>query len=81
MRILRLLVGIPLILVGLYLALVSLVVGCTVQGDAMARGDGLQWLLFSQGLPPTIGTYVVGVAGMLLIGLGWAIASGGGRRP
>lgn len=77
MRIIRIILGVPLILVGGYLALVSLVVGCAVQGDAMARGDGVQWLLFSQGLPPTIGTFVVGVVGMLLIGVGWAIASGG----
>jgi hypothetical protein len=77
MRIIRILIGVPLIVVGAYLALVSLVVGCAVQGDAMARGDGLQWLLFSQGLPPSLGTFVVGVVGMLLIGAGWAIASGG----
>ena len=77
MRIIRIILGVPLILIGGYLALVSLVVGCAVQGDAMSRGDGVQWLLFSQGLPPTIGTFVVGIVGMLLIGVGWAIASGG----
>ena len=70
MCVLRILIGVPLMLVGAYLALVSLLVGCAVQGDAMSRGDGVQWLLFSQGLPPTIGTYVVGAVGMLLIGAG-----------
>ena len=77
MRILRIIIAIPFVLVGGYLALVSVLVGCTVQGDAMARGDGWQWLLFSQGLPPTLGTYVVGLVGMVLIGIGITIGGGG----
>lgn len=77
MRILRIIAGGALMLVGGYLALVSLVVGCTRQSQAMSEGDAVQWLLFLQGLPPSIGTYVVGFVGMVLAGLGWAVASGG----
>jgi hypothetical protein len=77
MRILRIIAGIPLMLVGGYLALVSLVVGCTQQSQAMADGDPVQWFLFIQGLPPSIGTYVVGLIGMLLMGAGYAVMTSG----
>lgn len=77
MKIIRWLAGGVLILVGGYLALVSLIVGCTVQNQAMADGSATQWFLFAQGLPPNIGTWIVGAVGMLLIGLGYSIASGG----
>ena len=50
MRILRIIAGGALMLVGGYLALVSLVVGCTRQSQAMSEGDAVQWLLFLQGV-------------------------------
>jgi len=39
----------------------------------MAEGSATQWFLFMQGLPPNLGTWVVGVVGMLLIGCGLAL--------
>ena len=80
MMILRILLAIPCFLVGGYLALVSLIVGCTVQHQAMAEGSATQWFLFMQGLPPNIGTWIVGIVGMVLIGCGFALADGARRR-
>jgi hypothetical protein len=80
MMILRILLAIPCFLLGGYLALVSLIVGCTVQSNAMANGSATQWFLFLQGLPPNIGTWIVGVVGMLLIGCGLALVDGAVRR-
>jgi hypothetical protein len=80
MMILRILLAIPCFLLGGYFALISLVVGCTVQGNAMADGSATQWFLFLQGLPPSIGVWIVGVVGMLLIGCGLALVDGGKRR-
>jgi hypothetical protein len=80
MMILRILLAIPCFLLGGYFALISLVVGCTVQNQAMAEGSATQWFLFLQGLPPSIGVWIVGVVGMLLIGCGLALVDGAGRR-
>ena len=80
MKIIRWLAGGALILIGGYLALVSLVVGCTVQNQAMAEGSATQWFLFLQGLPPNIGTWIVGAVGMLLIGCGLALVDGARGR-
>lgn len=80
MRIVRLLLGIPLLLVGAYLALVSLLASCVVQSQGVAEGDPVQILLLSQGLPATLGSWVVGIVGMLLGGLGFGIAFGGDGR-
>ena len=77
MKSIRWLVGGALMIIGGYLALVSLLVGCTIQNQAMADGSATQWFLFAQGLPPSIGTWIVGAIGMLLIGLGYSIAAGG----
>ena len=73
MKLLRILLAIPCFLLGGYFALISLVVGCTVQSQGMAEGSATQWFLFMQGLPPNLGTWVVGVVGMLLIGCGLAL--------
>ncbi|MGI9116438.1 MAG: hypothetical protein ACR2JV_02235 [Gaiellales bacterium] len=81
MKILRVLLAIPCLLIGGYLVLVSLLVGCTVQHQAMAEGSTTQWLLWSQGLPPTIGTWLVGAAGMLLCGFGIALLDGVRGHP
>jgi hypothetical protein len=51
-----------------------------VQNQAMADGSATQWFLFLQGLPPSIGVWIVGVVGMLLIGCGLALIDGAGRR-
>lgn len=80
MRILRIVIAVPVALVGAYLALVSLLVGCVVQSNAAASGDVGQLLLMSQGLPPSIGTWLVGAVGMLLLGAAYAIAFGGSDR-
>ncbi len=80
MRIIRIILSIPLFLVGGYLALVSLLVSCTMQSNGMARGSITQWFLFSQGLPNSLGTWVVGALGMILIGCGYAVAAGGSRQ-
>ena len=77
---LRILLAIPCFLLGGYFALVSLLVGCAVQGQGMADGSATQWFLFLQGLPPSIGVWIVGVVGMLLIGCGLALVDGAGRR-
>lgn len=81
MRVLRIVLALPFLLVGAYLGLVSFLAGCVIQSSAVSRGDVGQLLLMSQGLPPTIGTWLVGIVGMLLIGIGFAIATGGSRRP
>jgi predicted MFS family arabinose efflux permease len=80
MMILRVLLAIPCFLLGGFFALISLVVGCTVQNQAMTDGSATQWFLFLQGLPPSIGVWIVGVVGMLLIGCGLALIDGAGRR-
>ncbi len=43
MRIIRIILSIPLFLVGGYLALVSLLVSCTMQSNGMADGSMTQW--------------------------------------
>ncbi len=51
-----------------------------MQSNGMARGSMTQWFLFSQGLPNSLGTWVVGALGMILIGCGYAVAAGGSRQ-
>jgi hypothetical protein len=51
-----------------------------VQNQAMAEGSATQWFLFLQGLPPNIGTWIVGAVGMVLIGCGLALVDGTGRK-
>lgn len=80
MGIIRILLAIPCFLAGGYLALISLIVGCTVQRQGMAEGSGTQWFLFLQGLPPNIGTWIVGAVGMVLIGCGLALIDGARRK-
>lgn len=80
MMILRILLAIPCFLLGGYFALVSLIVGCTAQSEAMAEGSATQWFLFLQGLPPNIGTWIVGAVGMVLIGCGLALVDGAARK-
>ena len=80
MRILRIVLALPFLLVGGYLVIVSLLAGCVIQSNAVARGDATQLFLLSQGLPPSIGTWLVGLVGMVLLGVGYAIAAGGGSR-
>ena len=77
MRLLRIALALPLFVVGGYLALVSLLVGCANLAAGPPERSGL---ILLTGLPTSVGEWVLGAAGMLLIGLGWAIASGG-RRP
>ena len=77
MRLLRIALAVPLIAVGAYLALVSVLVGCA----NLAAGPPVRSGLFLlTGLPTSLGEWVVGVAGMALIGLGWALATGGRDR-
>jgi len=77
MRLLRIALALPFFAVGGYLALVSLLVGCANLAAGPPERSGL---ILLTGLPTSVGEWVLGAAGMLLIGLGWAIASGG-RRP
>lgn len=77
MRLLRIVLALPLFLVGGYLALVSLLIGCANLAAGPPERSGL---ILLTGLPTSVGEWVVGAAGMLLIGLGWAVASGG-RTP
>ncbi|MBM3680048.1 MAG: hypothetical protein FJW81_01740 [Actinobacteria bacterium] len=77
MRLLRIALAIPLIAVGAYLALVSLLVGCASLAAGPPERTGLPLLT---GLPTSLGEWVVGAAGMVLIGLGWALATGGRPR-
>lgn len=77
MRLLRIVLALPLFVIGGYLALVSLLVGCANLAAGPPERSGL---ILLTGLPTSVGEWVLGAAGMLLIGLGWAIASGG-RRP
>lgn len=79
--ILRILLAIPCFLLGGYFVLVSLIVGCTVQQQAMVDGSATQWFLFLQGLPPNIGTWIVGAVGMVLCGCGMALVDGARRKP
>ncbi len=79
MRIIRIIIGVPLMLVGGYLALVSLVVGCATTQQGVANGSILTGVLWLQGMPTSIGEFVLGALGMLLIGGGYAIAAGGRR--
>jgi hypothetical protein len=77
MRLLRIALALPLFIVGGYLALVSLLVGCANLAAGPPERSGL---ILLTGLPTSVGEWVLGAAGMLLIGLGWAVASGG-RAP
>ena len=74
MRLLRILAAIPLIAVGAYLALVSLLIGCANLAAGPPARTGFFLLT---GLPTSIGEWVVGAIGIVLIGLGWALATGG----
>lgn len=76
MRVLRIVLALPLLLVGGYLALMSVLVGCTNIVEAGPAGGSL--LLFT-GLPTSLGEVITGIAGMVLIGLGYGIATGGER--
>ena len=71
MRLLRIVLALPLFVVGGYLALVSLLVGCANLAAGAPERSGL---ILLTGLPTSVGEWVLGAAGMLLIGLGWAIA-------
>lgn len=74
MRALRIVLALPLFLVGGYLALVSLLIGCT---NIVSSPNGGLYLF--TGLPTSLGEVVTGVIGMVLIGLGYALATGGER--
>ena len=74
MRILRIVVAVPLFLVGAYLTLASLLIGCANLAAGPPERSGL--ILFA-GLPTSIAEWVIGAAGMLLMGLAWAIGAGG----
>jgi hypothetical protein len=77
MRLLRLVLALPLIAAGAYLALVSLLVGCA---NLAAGPPARTGFLLLTGLPTSVGEWVVGALGMVLIGLGWALATGGRGR-
>lgn len=77
MRLLRVALAVPLIAVGAYLALVSLLVGCASLAAGPPERTGL---LLLTGLPTSVGEWIVGAAGMVLIVLGWALATGGRPR-
>ena len=77
MRILRIVLAIPLFLVGAYLALVSLLVGCASIAEGPPERSGF---LLLTGLPSSIGEWVIGAIGLVLMGIAWGIASGGTDR-
>lgn len=77
MRLVRIALAIPLVAVGAYLALVSLLVGCANLAAGPPERTGLFLLT---GLPTSLGEWVTGALGMVLIGLGWALATGGRGR-
>jgi hypothetical protein len=69
MRVLRIILAIPCFFVGVYLAGVSLLVGCAQAAES--PGNAAFYVI--TGLPPSIGTFVIGIVGMVLIGLGYAL--------
>lgn len=80
MRIIRIIIGVPLMLIGGYLALVSLIIGCTTTQQDVANGSILAGVLWLQGMPTSIGEFVLGALGIMLCGGGFAIAAGGRRQ-
>lgn len=72
MSVLRIILAIPFFLVGAYLALVSMLIGCT--NIATSPNGGF---LLLTGLPTSVGEYVIGLIGMVLFGIGYAIATAG----
>ena len=76
MRALRIILALPLLLVGGYLALVSVLVGCS---NIAASGPAEGSFFLLTGMPTSLGEMITGAIGMVLIGLGYAIATGGGR--
>jgi len=76
-RILRILAGLVLIIPGAYLALLSLLIGCTNIGRASTEAPALALFWFWSGMPTSIAEWVVGAIGIVLIGTGYAIATSG----
>jgi hypothetical protein len=76
-RLLRLLAGLILIIPGLYLILISLLVGCTNIGQAADDRPALAFFWFWSGAPTSLAEWVIGVVGMAMTGAGYAIATSG----
>jgi hypothetical protein len=76
-RILRVLAGLVLILPGLYLILISLLVGCVNIGQAADDRPALAFFWFWSGAPTSLAEWVIGVIGIGLTGAGYAVATSG----
>jgi len=76
-RVIRIIVGVPLMIAGVLLAAASLLVGCIVTQQQLAEPPILRSVLLLQGLPTSLGELVLGLGGMLLTGCGYAIIVGG----
>ena len=76
-RILRILAGLVLIVPGLYIILISLLVGCSNISQTAEDRPGLAFLWFWSGAPTSVTEWVIGVIGMGLTGGGYAIATSG----
>lgn len=79
-RVLRVLAGLVLILPGLYLILISLLVGCSNLGQTADERPELAFFWFWSGAPTSVTEWVIGVIGMGLTGAGYAIATSGRSR-
>ena len=73
MRIIRIIIGIPVMLAGGYLALVAFLIGCVTTQQDIANGSILAGVLWLQGMPTSIDQLVVGVLGGVLVFSGFAI--------
>jgi len=78
MRVCRLIIALPLVAIGAFLALASLMIGCTNLAASSPERAGV---LLLTGLPTSLGEWVTGALGLVLLGLGWAIASGTRTPP
>lgn len=76
-RLLRFLAGLVLIVPGLYLILISLLVGCSNIGQAADDRPALAFFWFWSGAPTSLAEWVIGAVGIMLTGAGYAVATSG----